>query len=173
MSATEKKVAVVLVLILIAMVAAYVTTGNKPAAMAQRPGARPGRTAQSANSSAACAPTIGGGYAKTEELGKKGAKVEVLAVVPVAHGCHNKSIAELKKEYEKHPNDIHLTIVDLQGPDAAKYREKVGSPYTRILINGKYQFEVKGRKVSLEKVEGANYKPSDLGQIIEAELKKK
>ncbi len=163
MGPTEKKIAVVLVLVLIAMVAVYVTTGNKP----QPNPTMPGQPA----AAGACAPATGGGFAETEELGKPGAKVEIIAVVPVAHGCHNATIAELKKAYEKHPDEIHLTIVDLMGPDAANYREQVGSPYTRILINGKHQFELKGRKVSLDMVEGGSYRPSDIGPIIEAELK--
>ncbi len=118
------------------------------------------------------APVGSGAGAKTEELGTSGAKLEIIAVVPVAHGCHATSIAELKKAYRSHPNDIHLTIVDLWGPDATRYRDRVGATFTRITINGKYQFDLGGRNVALEKVEGGTYRPADLGPIIGAELKK-
>jgi hypothetical protein len=184
MGPTEKKIAVLLVVVLIAMVAVYVSTGNRPQqgqAMAGRmagrggPGAA-GATAAAQPGGAACptgAPAAAGGAAKTEELGKSGAKLEIIAVVPVAHGCHATSIAELKKAYQSHPNDIHLTIVDLQGPDAAEYAKKVGASYTRITINGKYQFETSGRRVALEQAEGRSYRPADLIPVIETELKAK
>jgi len=180
---------VVLVVVLIAMVAAYMGTGNRQqpaqvmagqtAGRGERAGSGAprgaGATAAGQAGGAACptgAQAGSGAAAKTEELGKSGAKIEIIAVVPVAHGCHATSIAELKKAYQSHPGDIHLTIVDLQGPDAVKYRDKVGSQYTRITINGKYQFDLGGRKVALEKVEGGTYRPADLVPIIEGELKK-
>ena len=165
MGPSEKKIAVVLVVILIAMLAVYASTGKKPQAgpmMAEGEGAE----------CATGAPSGSGAAAKTEELGRAGAKVEIIAVVPVAKGCHAATVAELKKAYQAHPQDIHLIIVDLQGPDAPKYREKVGSPYTIVKINGKHQFEVGGRRVSLERMEGASYRPSDIGPIIEAELRR-
>ncbi len=153
----------VLVVVFIAMVAAYVGTSGRQ------------QSTQTTAAGAACptgAQAGSGPPAKTEELGKSGAKLDIIAVVPVAHGCHATSIAELKKAYQSHPNDIHLTIVDLQGPDAPKYAKKVGATFTRITVNGKYQFRLGGRKVALEKAENMTYRPSDLGPIIGAELKK-
>jgi hypothetical protein len=178
MSSWEKKIGVVLVVALIALVAVYFATAPKPtAAQAGSPMMAQGMPANAAAgqpaSGEACSTGASGGAAKTQEFGKPGGKVEVVAIIPVAHGCHATSEAALKKAYQEHPKDIHLTIVDLQGPDAAKYRGKVGGvKWTVISINGKYQFDLNGRKVALEKAEGMSYQPSDLIPIIEQELKK-
>jgi hypothetical protein len=181
MSSGEKKIAVVLVVVLVAMVGVYFATAPKaakPAAavpMMAMQGAPMGgpSAAQSTSGGAACATgPSGGGAAKTQEFGKPGAKLEVVAIIPVAHGCHANSEATLKKAYQQHPKDIHLTIVDLNGPDAAKYRSKAGGvQWTVIAINGKYQFDLDGRRVALERAEGQSYRPADLIPIIEQQLK--
>jgi len=169
MSSAEKGIAVVLLVVLVGMVGAYVITGNRgQAAQAAASGAG------AAAGGAGCAPTSGGQTAaKTEELGKAGAKLEIVAIVPVAHGCHATSIAELKRAYQAHPNDIHLTIVDSFGPEARKYQDKTGGiTWTVIAINGKSDFEVNGQKVVLQRQEGMSYTPAHLSPIIENELKK-
>ena len=196
MGAGDKKMAIVLVVVLAALVAVYVLLpdlGRRPNEMAQMmpgmaqaqggmaqaagkgmgPGAKPaGGGKAGAAGDASCGTGQSGGSAKTQEYGKAGAKVEIVAVIPVAHGCHATSEAELKKAYQAHPNDIHLTIVDLQGPDAAKYRDKIGGVnWTVIAINGKSEFTVNGKKVQLQKAEGMSYQPSDLVPIIEDQLK--
>jgi len=187
MGSGEKKVAIALVVVLAALVAVYVLlpnlgrqpndmAGMMPQGMAQAAGqAQPAAAGAGAGASdAACATSSGGGQnAKTQEFGKAGAKVEVLALIPVAHGCHATSEAQLKKAYQAHPNDIHLTIVDSQGPDAAKYRSKVKVNWTVISINGKSAFTVNGKQVQLEKAEGMSYQPADLLPIIEQQLKPK
>jgi hypothetical protein len=170
MSSAEKGIAVVLLVVLVGMVGAYVITGNRgQAAQAAASGA-----GTAAAGGAGCAPTSGGQTAaKTEELGKAGAKLEIVAIVPVAHGCHATSIAELKKAYQAHPNDIHLTIVDSFGPDARKYQDKAGGiTWTVIAINGKSEFDVNGQTVRLQRQEGMSYTPAHLIPIIENELKK-
>jgi hypothetical protein len=189
MGSGEKKVAIGLVVVLAALVGAYILLPNlgkrpndlaamMPPGMAQPQGGSqqmakaPGGAKGATGADASCATgQTGSGTAKTQEFGKAGAKVEVLALIPVAHGCHAKSEAELKKAYQAHPNDIHLTIVDSQGPDAAKYRSKVKVNWTVISINGKSQFSVDGKQVQLEKAEGMSYGPADLIPIIEQQLK--
>ena len=169
MSSAEKAIAVVLLVVLVGMVGAYVITGNRgQAAQAAASGAG------TAAGGAGCAPTSGGqAAADTEELGKAGAKLEIVAIVPVAHGCHATSIAELKRAYQAHPNDIHLTIVDSFGPEAKKYQDKAGGiTWTVIAINGKSDFEVNGQKVVLQRQEGMSYTPAHLIPIVENELKK-
>ena len=179
MGSGEKKVAIVLVVVLAALVAAYVllpdlgrqqneAAAMMPPGMAQPQGkmmaAKGDKGSKAASASdASCGTEQSGGAAKTQEYGKPGAKVEILALIPVAHGCHATSEANLKKAYQAHPNDIHLTIVDSQGPDAAKYRSKVKVNWTVISINGK--------QVQLEKAEGMSYQPADLVPIIEDQLK--
>ena len=179
MSSSEKKIAAILVVVLVAMVGVYFVTGNR-AQSAPAPGqvAQAGQAAKagqaSAASGASCAPTSGGQqFAKTEELGKPGAKLDIVAIVPVAHGCHATSVAELKKAYEAHPNDIHLTIVDAWGPDAKKYQSKAGGvTWTVIAINGQSEFELNGKRLQLQRQEGMSYSPTDLVPLIEDELKK-
>jgi hypothetical protein len=182
MGSGEKKVAVGLVVVLAALVAVYVLKPNLGAPKSESPMGPGGRMgpamAQSgggpgaAGADASCSTGQAGASAKTQEFGKPGAKVEIVAVIPVAHGCHKTSEGELKKAYQAHPNDIHLTIVDLQGPDAAKYKSKVGVNWTAIAINGKTDFSVNGKQVQLQRAEGQSYQPSDLVPIIEEQLKK-
>jgi len=193
MSPGEKKVAALLVVVLVAMIAVYFSTMPKPLPegpstmmpgmnMAQRGpapagpgGARMGPAAAGTQPSTAssCGPSAGGGgAAATQEFGKAGAKLEIIALLPVAHGCHVATEGELKKAYQSHPNDIHLTIVDLMGPEAAKYQQKLGVRWTVVSINGKSSFDRNGRKVALEKIENGSYAPGDIVPIIEAELAK-
>jgi hypothetical protein len=179
MSSSEKKIAAMLVVVLVAMVGVYFVTGNRaqsapaPGQVAQAgQGAKPGQAGAAGDAS--CAPASGAETAaKTEELGKPGARLDIVAIVPVAHGCHATSIAELKKAYEAHPNDIRLTIVDAFGPDAKKYQSKAGGiTWTVIAINGQSEFELNGRRLQLQRQEGMSYSPTDLIPIIEDELKK-
>jgi len=180
MSAGEKKVAALLAIVLVVMVGAYIVTGRSSAGpgatLAQAGGAAGGRAAGggAAAGGQACDPAPGGagGGGAIQEYGKAGAKLEVIAVLPVAKGCHATTEQELKKAYEAHPEQIHLTIVDLMGPEATQYKEKVGVGWTVVSINGSYQFELDGRQVRLEKAENMSYSPADIVPIIEAELKK-
>jgi hypothetical protein len=184
MSSAEKKVAAVLVVLLIAMLAVYVSTSPKPQPpnMVGPGQMRPaGQTAGQAGTpagaggdaeSAACV-TGGGDSVATQEFGKKGAKMEIVALLPITHGCHVNTEAELEKAYKKHPDDIHLTIVDFFGPDAPKYQEKVGAGRALVSINGKTSFKLKGKTVTLERQENMSYRPADIVPIIEQELKAK
>jgi len=167
MSAGEKKVAALLAIVLVVMVGLYLVTGRSVKAPA---GAEASAVGQSGDATA-CAPGAGaGGTAAIQEFGEAGAKLEVIAVLPVAKGCHAATEAELKKAYEAHPEEIHLTIVDMMGPEAAAYRDKVGVGWTVVSINGNYQFELDGRQVRLEKAENMSYKPADIIPVIEGEL---
>ncbi len=118
-----------------------------------------------------CAPGSGGQGVPTQEFGKPGAKLEITACLPITHGCHVRTEAELKRAYQLHPDDIHLVIVDLFGPDASKYLDKVpGGMRACVGINGKNTFQLAGRTVSLEKPEGGEYQVSDIVPIIENEI---
>jgi len=176
MGSGEKKIVAVLAVVLIGLIGAYLKFQPKSGVVqgGERMAA-PGGGAESAGAGgadgASCSTGPSGGpYAKTQEMGKPGAKLEIIAVLPVAHGCHATTEAELKKAYKAHPNDIHLTVVDAQGPEAAKYQTKVKVPWTVVSINGKSSFDLGGKKVTLEKQEGMTYEPSDLGPVIEQVL---
>jgi len=184
MGSGEKKVAVVLVVVLAALVGAYFLLPGLGAPKSSMPmgpgmqGSAPAGGAQAAagagaGADAACATDTGGASAATQEFGKEGAKLEVIALLPITHGCHTTTEAELKKIYQKHPDDIHLAIVDLFGPDAKQYQDKIGGGFrTLVAINGSTTFTLGGRQVQLERQEGSSYVPADLEPLIEQELKK-
>jgi hypothetical protein len=163
MSSAEKKVAAVLGIIFVALIAGYLVTGRS----AQTPGASAAMGAQ------VCAPTgpIGGGV-ETQEFGEEGAEVEIVAALPITHGCHVQTEAELKKAYEKHPDDIRLVIYDLFGPEGQEFVAQHGGMRAVVFINGKTTFELNGRPVKLEVIEGGTYVPADIVPIIEQELAK-
>ena len=170
MSSGEKKIAVVLVLILIGMIGAYFALGSKMDT-AQMPGP-PGMAGAGNASSAACPTPAAGGSVPTQEFGKAGAKVEVIALLPITHGCHVNTEAELKKVQQKHPDDVHLVIVDLFGPESQQYQQQIGgSRRTVVAVNGKSSFDLNGRKITLEMQEGSTYQPADIGPVIEAAIK--
>jgi hypothetical protein len=173
MGSGEKKVAVALVVVLAALVAVYLLLpglGAPKGTLPVGPGMARGAPA---GADAACVTGSGGASVGTQEFGKDGAKVEVVALLPITHGCHTTTEAELKKIYKKHPDDIHLTIVDLFGPDARQYQDKIGGgTRTLVAVNGNTSFALDGRKVQLERQEGGSYRPADLEPIIEQELKK-
>jgi hypothetical protein len=121
---------------------------------------------------AACAPSSGGSGVATQEFGKAGAKVEILSLLPITHGCHARTEAELKKAQAAHPSDIHLVIVDLFGSEAPKYLSKVGNQQRPVVsINGNTSFTLNGKRVVFEYQEDRLYAPSDLAPAIEQALK--
>ncbi len=177
MGPAEKKVVVALSVVLIALVGVLVLW--KPAtnvASPMAPGAKGAGMASTAGSdSAACATTSGGGAegVPTQEFGKKGAKMEIVAMLPITHHCHDSTEATLKEAYKKHPSDIHLTIMDLFGKDGQAAVQQYGGQRALVVIDGKSSFTLDGRQVALEKTEGGSYQVSDIIPIIEQELKGK
>jgi hypothetical protein len=178
MSAGEKKVALVLVVVLVALVGAYFVTGRSASSAAtgmpgqpMAPGAT--ATATAAPGGPTCAPTpgAGAGGVATQEFGKAGAKVEIVAALPITHGCHVKTEAELKKAYEKYPSDIHLTIYDLFGPEGQAYVKEHGGQRAVVFINGNTTFELKGKNVKLEMTEGGSYVPDQIVPIVDQTVK--
>jgi hypothetical protein len=171
MSSGEKKIAVVLVVILIAMVGAYFALGSKidsaqmpgPPGMAGpgAPGGMMGPGGMAGQGGAAPATTI---------VGPEGAKVEIIALVPIAEGCHASTINALQQVYEEHPDDIRMTLIEFKGPEAPQWREKLGVTCATVSINGQYSFNLEGREVIFQKQEGGTYRPADLKAVVEAEL---
>lgn len=125
MGFSDSKRVVGLVAALVVLAGAYglmLASGTHSVGVAATP-----QAAASTGGAASCAPGAAGAQSvKTQEFGKAGAKVEVVALLPITHGCHVNTEATLKKIQAAHPKDIHLTIVDLFGPDAAKYQKRVG-----------------------------------------------
>jgi hypothetical protein len=160
MSSGEKKIAVVLVVILIAMVGAYFALGSK-LDTAQMPG-----PAGMAGGGGA-----GGGAAETSSVGPEDAKVKITALVPIVNPCHAATVAALKEVQAAHPNDIHLTLIDFLGPDSNEWRQKLGVTCATVNINGQYTFNLEGRTVTFQQQEGGSYRPADLRPVIEDALK--
>jgi len=162
MSSGEKKVAVVLVVVLIAIIGVYFSLGPK-----SEP-AGPGE--------ASLAGRAGGGggasFPETKTMGPEDAKVKIVGMVPIANPCHAATVAALKEVYEAHPNDIQLTLIDFMGPDSMEWKQKLGVTCATVEINGSYSFELEGRNVIFQKKEGMSYKPTDIKTVVEGELAK-
>jgi hypothetical protein len=178
MGPAEKKVVVALSVVLVALIGVLVLW--KPAtkvAAPMGPGSmgseRSGPAAES--SSGACATTPGASAegVPTQEFGKKGAKVEIVAMLPITHHCHDNTEATLKEAYKKYPNDVHLTIMDLFGKDGQAAVQQYGGQRALVVINGKSTFTLGGRQVALERTEGQSYQVSDIIPIVDQELKAK
>ena len=139
------------------------------------PGGMQAAQAGGAGADASCATGATGGSgaagAPRQEFGKKGARVEVLALLPITHGCHVTTEAELKKAYKAHPDEIHLTIVDLFGPEGQKLANENGGQRALVLVNGKSQFKVGRRQGSFERQEGDAYQTSDIVPVVEQAVK--
>jgi hypothetical protein len=173
MSSGEKKIAVVLVLILIGMIGAYFALGSKMDT-AQMPGP-PGLAGRGGPGGAGGPGAMGGGapggFPETTTMGPEGAKVKITALVPIANPCHAATVAALREVYSAHPNDIHLTLIDFEGPDSGQWRQKLGVTCATVDINGQYTFNLDGRTVTFQKKEGMSYTPADLKPVIEDALK--
>jgi len=168
MSSGEKKIAVVLVVILIAMVGAYFALGSKIDS-AQMPG--PPGMAGAMGGPGAMGGGAPGGFPETTTMGPEGAKVKIIALVPIAEGCHAATVAALQEVYSAHPNDIHLTLIDFKGPESNEWKQKLGVTCATVDINGQYTFDLEGRTVTFQKQEGVSYTPADLKPVIEDALK--
>ena len=162
MSGTEKKIAVVLGVVLVAMTAAYFATAPKSEAPQPMPVVS-GEPRQPAP----------GAYAETAVIGPEEAKLKVVAMVPVVNPCHAATVKALKKVAAEHPDDIQLTLIDFFNPaEAAKWKEELGVTCATVEINGDYTFELEGRTVTFQRMEGGTYQPADLETVIEGELAK-
>ena len=155
MSSGEKIVAVVLAVVLVVMVGAYIVTGR---------------------SSAGASGQLGGGmtesgFPEVEAMGPEDAKVKIVGMVPIVNPCHAATVAALKEVYEEHPDEIHLTLIDFHGPDSAEWKQKLGGvTCATVAINGDYAFDLEGRTVTFQKMEGGTYLPTDLKTVVEREL---
>ena len=168
MSAGEKKVAALLAIVLVVMVGAYIVTG--------RSNAGPGATlAQAGGAAGGGGGTMGpgGGFPEVAVMGPEDAKVKIVGMVPIVNPCHAATVAALKEVYEAHPDDIHLTLIDFQGPDSEEWKQTLGGvTCATVAINGKYTFDLEGRTVTFQKKEGMTYQPTDLKTVVEGELAK-
>ena len=176
MGSGEKKIVAVLVVVLVGLAVAYLKTQPKTGEVrvVDRMAAMGTPTATSGSSDASCATgsSSGGAGVATQEFGKKGAKLEIVAALPITHGCHVQTEAELKKAYEQHKGDIHLTIYDLFGTDGQAFVAKHGGARAVIFINDKTSFELGGQPVVFERQENQGYQPAQIVPVIEQELKK-
>ena len=168
MSAGEKRVAVLLAIVLVVMVGAYMVTGRSsagPEETSAQPWGMPGG---------------GGGmmgpggveFPEVAVMGPEDAKVKIVGMVPIVNPCHAATVAALKEMYEAHPDDIHLTLIDFQGPDSWEWKQKLGVTCATVEINGQYTFNLEGRTVTFQKQEGMTYQPTDLKTVVEGELAK-
>ncbi|MBN2565615.1 MAG: hypothetical protein JXB46_07885 [Candidatus Eisenbacteria bacterium] len=171
MSSGEKKIAVVLVAILVVFVAAYMVTGKSVGtgangSMAEVPTDQAGTPV--------CTPMANppAGGVPTQEFGAEGAKVEIVAALPITHGCHVQTEAELKKAFEKYPDDVHLVIYDLFGREGQEYVREHGGQRAVVFVDGESTFQLEGRRVKLEYLEGGTYVPADIILVVEAQLAK-
>jgi len=120
---------------------------------------------------------VGGGsaesrYAESENIGPEDAKVKIIAVVPIANPCHKATVNALREISKARPEEVHLTLVDFHGPDAAEWMKELDFHCATIFINGENKFDLDGREVIFEQQEGRKYKPEDLKPVVEAELAK-
>ncbi len=186
MGAGEKKIAALLTIALVVLIGVYIVTGRTSApgvpsggnpmmqqqAMMQKGGGSgPGATAASSGGPgcSTSTPSAAGGVA-TQEFGKKGAKVEIVADLPITHGCHVNTEAQVKEAYKKFPNDVHLVIYDLFGPDGGKFAQSHGGRRAMVVINGKTSFDLNGKKVTFEYTED-RYNVNDIVPVVEQEVK--
>ena len=174
MSSGEKKIAVVLVVILIGMIGAYFALGSKtgPAEMAGPPGmgGAGGPGGMPGQGGPGGMPGSGGAGPATTTVGPEDAKVDVVALVPIANPCHAATVSTLKQLSSAYPNDVRLTLIEFMGPDSAEWRQRLGVTCATVSINGRHTFEVDGRTVTFQQQEGGTYRPVDLKTVIEAEL---
>jgi hypothetical protein len=117
-------------------------------------------------------PTMRGGFPEVEVMGPEDAKVKIVGLVPIVNPCHAATVAALKELYEEHPDDIHLTLVDFQGPDSAEWKQKLDVTCATVEINGQRTFVLEGRTVTFQQREGGTYRPADLKTVVENELAK-
>ena len=172
MSSVEKIVAAALLAVLVVLVGAYFVTG-RTGSPAAGPDALQLAAAGAGGGATACAPTGGGAEGvPTQEFGEQGANLEIVAALPITHGCHVETEAELKKAYEQHPDEIHLVIYDLFGKEGQEFVAQHGGQRALVFINGESSFELNGRRVKLEVREGGTYVPADIVPIVEHELAK-
>ena len=101
-------------------------------------------------------------------------KVDVVIVGVISHGPMQTTVNAIKEVLAKYNSKITVTWLDLGTDEGYDYAEKNGlTAHMNILINGKYQFTIKGKKIVFQWFEGKQWTKEDLDAVISDNLKKK
>ena len=94
-------------------------------------------------------------------------KVDVVVAGDISHGPMQPTIRAIKDVTSKYGQQITVTWVDLDTAEGKKYFDEHGlSAHLNILINGKYQYLLDGRKVTFQWFEGTQWSKNDLDAVL-------
>lgn len=108
--------------------------------------------------------------AKPQESGSANAPIKAVAFYPLNEG--HKFIADyLLKFAEEHPDQIHVTVYDMQSPDGMKQWQSSGLTCAGVLVNGKTKHSVKRADGKTEEVDfvkrmGVNWQQEDFEALV-------
>jgi len=98
-------------------------------------------------------------------------KVDVVVAGYINHGLLQASVRAIKEVTSKYGDQINVAWVDLATNEGAKYCQEHGlSAHLNILINGKYQYLLDGRKVTFQWFEGTQWSKNDLDAVLSGVL---
>lgn len=98
-------------------------------------------------------------------------KVDVVVAGYINHGLLQASVRAIKEVTSKYGDQINVAWVDLATNEGAKYFQEHGlSAHLNILINGKYQYLLDGRKVTFQWFEGTQWSKNDLDAVLSGML---
>ena len=94
-------------------------------------------------------------------------KVDVVVAGYINHGLLQASVRAIKEVTSKYGDQINVAWIDLAANEGAKYFQEHGlSAHLNVLINGKYQYLLDGRKVTFQWFEGTQWSKNDLDAVL-------
>lgn len=102
-----------------------------------------------------------------------GHAVEIVVAGYVNHGPLQPTVQAVKDVAAKYGDSVHITSVDLSSKDGQKYfKDYKLTAHMNIIINGKCEYTVNGKKVVFQWFEGQQWTKQDLDDVLASLLGK-
>ena len=95
------------------------------------------------------------------------ATVEVVVAGYLSHGPMQPTVRAIKDVLTKYGDKVDVTWVDLSTKEGADYfKENNLSAHMNVIINGKYTYDVNGKEVTFQWLEGQQWTRQDLDAVL-------
>lgn len=94
-------------------------------------------------------------------------KIDIVVVGFTEHGPLQPTIKAIKDVVSKYGDKIKLTIISSSTDEGSKYMKKHKlDAHLNVVINGKYKYNVNGKKIVFQWFEGKQWTKKDLEDVI-------
>ncbi|MBI2908011.1 MAG: hypothetical protein HYX92_10190 [Chloroflexi bacterium] len=93
--------------------------------------------------------------------------IEIVVAGYVTHGPLKPTVDAVKEVAAKYGDSIHISSVDMSSKEGKTYfKDHKLTAHMNIIINGKYEYTVNGKKVVFQWFEGQQWTKQDLDAVL-------